>query len=53
MKQTCFIGIISILEIISHNDPVFLYGKNIDQRIKGTLGITGLFCEKVLIGRKD
>jgi len=34
-------------------DPVIFYGKIIDQRIKGTLGITGLFCEKVLIGRKD
>jgi len=26
---------------IGHNDPVVLYGKAIDQRIKGTLGITG------------
>jgi len=27
--------------VIGHNDPVVLYGKAIDQRIKGTLGITG------------
>jgi len=26
---------------IGHNDPVILNGKVIDQRIKGTLGITG------------
>jgi len=38
--------------IIGLKDPVFIYGKNIDQRIKGTLGITGWFCEKVLIGHK-
>jgi hypothetical protein len=28
-------------------------GKNIEQRIKGTLGITGLLCERVLIGHID
>ena len=38
---------------ISLKDLVLLYGQSINQRIKGTLGITGLFCEKVLIGRKD
>jgi len=27
--------------------------KNIEQRIKGTLGITGLLCEKVLIEHID
>ena len=26
---------------VGHNDPVFLCGKNIAQRIKGTPGITG------------
>ena len=41
------------MDKLSLKDPVLLNGKNIDQRIKGTLGITGLFCEKVLIGRKD
>jgi len=29
------------------------YERVIDRRIKGTLGITGLFYVKVLIGRKD
>jgi len=29
------------LNNVGHNDPVMLYGKVIDQRIKGTLGITG------------
>jgi len=38
---------------LSHSDPIFRYGTNIAQRIKGTLGITGLFCEGVLIERKD
>ena len=28
--------------LIGHSDPIFLYGKFIAQRIKGTLGITGL-----------
>lgn len=27
---------------VDHSDPVILYGKVIDQWIKGTLGITGL-----------
>ena len=26
---------------VGHSDPVILYGKVIDQQIKGTLGITG------------
>ena len=47
--MTIYIGIVKISLI----DPVFFYGKNIDQRIKGTLGITGLLCGKVLIGRID
>jgi len=29
------------LIFIGHNDPVIFNGKVIDQRIKGTLGITG------------
>nr|SYZ47117.1 57b3a8f0-aecc-469d-a7ee-1034d32b305b [Plasmodiophora brassicae] len=33
-----------------HNDPVILRGKVIAQRIKGTLGITGLWPSRVLIG---
>ncbi len=44
---------LSYIGHISLRDPVLLYGKSIDQRIKGTLGITGLFFEKVLIGRRD
>jgi len=24
-----------------HNEPIFIFAKKIDQRIKGTLGITG------------
>jgi len=31
-----------ILIIIGHSDPIFFNGKIIAQRIKGTLGITGL-----------
>jgi len=27
---------------VGHSDPIFFNGKNIAQRIKGTLGITGL-----------
>jgi hypothetical protein len=27
---------------VGHSDPIFLNGKSIAQRIKGTLGITGL-----------
>ena len=27
---------------VGHSDPILLYGKCIAQRIKGTLGITGL-----------
>jgi len=27
---------------VGHSDPIFLYGQIIAQRIKGTLGITGL-----------
>ena len=27
---------------VGHSDPVIVYGKIIAQRIKGTLGITGL-----------
>jgi len=38
---------------ISHKDPILFYGYKIEQWIKGTLGITGLFYEKVHIGRKD
>lgn len=30
-----------------------MYDRNVDQRIKGTLGITGLLCEKALIGHID
>jgi len=34
---------------VGRNDPVFLYGKNIAYRIKGTPGITGLSRLKVRI----
>ncbi len=36
-KQTCLTE-----TKVGHSDPILLYGKDIDQRIKGTLGITGL-----------
>jgi len=36
-KQTCLTE-----TQVGHSDPIILYGKVIDQRIKGTLGITGL-----------
>jgi len=26
---------------LCHNEPIFFFAKKIDQRIKGTLGITG------------
>jgi len=26
---------------IGNSDPTFLFGKDVDQRLKGTLGITG------------
>jgi hypothetical protein len=29
------------LIIVDNNDPIILYEKFIDQRLKGTLGITG------------
>ena len=32
-----------------HSDPVVLYGRAIAQRIKGTLGITGLYRPRVHI----
>jgi hypothetical protein len=35
---------------VGHNDPVILCGKVIDQRIKGTPGITGLYFRRVHIG---
>jgi len=34
---------------VGHSDPVILSGKVIDQRIKGTLGITGLYLCRVPI----
>ena len=34
---------------VDHSDPVILYGKVIDQWIKGTLGITGLSPPRVHI----
>ena len=34
---------------VGHSDPVVLYGKAIAQRIKGTLGITGLWLPRVRI----
>ena len=34
---------------VGHNDPVFLSGRNIAQRIKGTPGITGLSRPRVHI----
>ena len=46
MAKNCLtVRLTSQAEIIfkvGHSDPIFLYGKNIAQRIKGTLGITGL-----------
>lgn len=42
----------SILRIyVYHIDPVYFCGKYIDQRIKGTLGITGLWVLRVLINK--
>ena len=35
---------------VGHSDPILLNGKDIDQRIKGTLGITGLWLLRVHIG---
>ena len=43
-KQTSLAGI-----SFDHNDPIILYGKIIDQRIKGTPGITGLYLLRDLI----
>jgi len=37
VKQTCFSK-----TQVGHSDPILLCGRGIDQRIKGTLGITGL-----------
>lgn len=34
---------------VGHSDPVILYGMIIAQRIKGTLGITGLFLLRARI----
>jgi len=34
---------------VDHNDPIVLNGKTIDQRIKGTPGITGLYLLRDLI----
>ena len=34
---------------VGHSDPVVLYGRAIAQRIKGTLGITGLYRPRVHI----
>jgi len=36
-KQTCYTE-----TQVGYSDPILLCGKDIDQRIKGTLGITGL-----------
>jgi len=35
--------------IVCHNEPIILSGRVIDQRIKGTLGITGLCFLRVFI----
>ena len=34
---------------VCHSEPKIFKDNNFDQRIKGTLGITGLYCFKVLI----
>jgi len=34
---------------VDHSDPVIVYGKIIAQRIKGTLGITGLWLLRARI----
>ena len=34
---------------VGHSDPVIPYGRVIAQRIKGTPGITGLWCPRVHI----
>jgi len=34
---------------VDHNDPIVVYGNAIDQRIKGTPGITGLYLLRDLI----
>ncbi len=36
---------------VGHSDPIILNGKVIAQRIKGTLGITGLWFLRVHIDR--
>ena len=47
MAKNCLtVRLTSQTEIIlkvGHSDPIFFNGKNIAQRIKGTLGITGLW----------
>ena len=37
---------------VGHSDPAILYGRVVAQRIKGTPGITGLFCPIVHIDGK-
>jgi hypothetical protein len=44
VKQTGLAGIISVIMT-----QYFLYGRTIDQRIKGTPGITGLYLLRDLI----
>jgi len=39
--------------IASHSDPIYFIDKNIDYRIKGTLGITGLWLLRVPIDGVD
>ena len=40
---------VNIIIYIGHSDPVIYCGIIIDQRIKGTLGITGLLLLRALI----
>jgi hypothetical protein len=35
--------------VVDYSDPIFIIGNSFDQRIKGTLGITGLYPFRDLI----